>query len=188
MRRYYLKEGDQSSADGVVLEGEETCTHYGTAMTYLGAKVYCRTCKTVGFIVGKGPRLPDTMMDKEMALDGDICACKCDPPPVMIASQSDSFQDIDSGPLAPLPEEKGPSQPYETSSVRDYSQRFFVCDSSTGKPLRNRRFIADVEGEQQLGRTDGDGYATIETESPKTFRVHILFSSPKRDLIPGDGM
>jgi uncharacterized Zn-binding protein involved in type VI secretion len=188
MRRYYLKKDDQSSAGGVVLEGEETCMHYGTAMTYLGAKVYCHTCKTVGLIVGQGPRLSDTMMGKEAALDGDVCICKCDPPPVMIASQNDSFQELDSPALNPL---HTAAQSHKASKAqspqRRYSQRVFVWDSATGEPLKSQRFIADAEGVQQFGRTDQEGYATIETDIPKSFRIHIVFVSPKRDLTPSPG-
>lgn len=30
MQRFLLKKGDKSTADGDVLEGEESCTHHGT--------------------------------------------------------------------------------------------------------------------------------------------------------------
>lgn len=190
MRRYYLKKGDRSSADGVILEGEETCTHYGTALAYLGAKIYCNTCKTEGFIAGKGPRLSDRIMGKESALDGDICICKCDPPPVLIASQDTDCQEVDAEAFTRrLVEEKSSQtdKAVNTSSDRKYSRRVFVWDSVTGEPLKNRRFIADVGGEQQSGRTDADGYATVETGDSKMFRIHVVFSSPKRDLTPSEG-
>ncbi|CAD6530438.1 hypothetical protein LMG28727_02657 [Paraburkholderia kirstenboschensis] len=191
MRRYHLKQGDHSSAGGIVLEGEETCTHFGTAMTYLGAKVYCPTCKTVGVIAGKGPRLSDTMMGKEAALDGDICVCNCEPPPVMSASQNNSYQQVNPGALAlsPLANESAwPHTAPSSMSSHKYSQRIFIADSVTGEPLRNRSFIVDVEGEQRSGETDGDGYAELATNSSQAFRIHIVFSSPKRELSPHPGV
>ncbi|MGN7102204.1 PAAR domain-containing protein [Ralstonia holmesii] len=102
MRRNFLKKGDGSTAGAEVLEGEETCTHNGTALTFIGAKVYCYACKTVGLIAAQGPRWPDFMMEKEQALEGDICICKCQPPPIMIASQNDSFQSFEHHELAAL--------------------------------------------------------------------------------------
>lgn len=162
MRRYHLKQGDRSSAGGVVLEGDPTSTHHGTAMTYLGAKVYCHTCKTVGFIVGQGPRLPDRMMGGEAALDGDTCACKCEPSPVMIASQTNSFQTLDSRALARASRQDQTSLQQDTPVPRPpqwHSQRVFVSDSTTGEPLRNQRFVADIEGDQQLGRRSLIAYA-----------------------------
>ncbi|MBY4712645.1 MULTISPECIES: PAAR domain-containing protein [Burkholderia cepacia complex] len=88
MKRYLLKKGDKSSNGGVVIEGVENCTHHGTALTYVGAQVYCHGCKSVGHIAPKGPRWPDLMHGKQQALDGDICVCKCQPSPVMIAAYS----------------------------------------------------------------------------------------------------
>lgn len=190
MRRYYLKKGDWSSAGGVVLEGEETCTHQGTATTYLGAKVYCPTCKTTGVIVGQGPRLRYTVMGKEAALDGDICLCECEPPPVMTASQNDSYQQLNPDELKLMPRAYQSVSPYPASAAPScdrYSQSVFAYDSVTGEPLRNRRFIADVEGEQRSGRTDANGYARLETDRPAEFRIHIVFSSPRRELAPASG-
>ncbi|TCF97915.1 hypothetical protein BZM26_28430 [Paraburkholderia strydomiana] len=163
---------------GIVLEGEETCTHYGTAMTYLGAKVYCPTCKTVGVIAGKGPRLSDTMMGKEAALDGDICVCNYEPPPVMSASQNNSYQQVNPGALAlsPLTNESAwPHTAPSSMSSHKYSQRIFIADSVTGEPLRNRSFIVDVEGEQRSGETDGDGTRSLRPTVRKHFES-TLFS------------
>lgn len=87
MIRCNLVEGDRSSANGVTLEGIPQDTIDGKCMAFLGAKVYCPACKSTGQIVGVGPRHPNESMGKEEALDGDICVCECDPPPIMIASQ-----------------------------------------------------------------------------------------------------
>ncbi|WP_157661798.1 PAAR domain-containing protein [Burkholderia ubonensis] len=96
MKRYLLKVGDVSSNGGVVIEGIPNCTHHGMEITFVGARVECRGCNSTGFIVAQGPRWPHTMMGKEQALDGDICSCKCTPPPVMIASQTTAFHTFES--------------------------------------------------------------------------------------------
>jgi hypothetical protein len=59
-----------------------------------------------------------------------------------------------------------------------------VRDSVTGEPVINRDFIADIEGARQFGRTDGQGYARIESNGDRPFNIHVIFSSPKRVLKP----
>ncbi|BAO88531.1 PAAR domain-containing protein [Caballeronia cordobensis] len=94
MRRYYLREGDKSTAGGVVTEGARNCTIYGIPQTYVDARVWCPTCNSEGRIVGIGPRWPDSIFGKEVALSDDICSCKCDPPPRMLASQTTDYQEL----------------------------------------------------------------------------------------------
>lgn len=189
MRRYYLKRDDRSNAGGVVMEGEPSCMHYGTPFTYIGAKVFCPACKTTGRIAAKWPRLSDSMMGREAALEGDICLCACHPPPRMIASQHDSFQEIEvEEKTAARPADAVQSEPIQTESPAPrYAQRVQVRDSSTGMPLRHQPYRVEVNGAQTYGRTDEEGVATIETDAPSAFRIHIVFAAPKRALTPSQG-
>ncbi|QBQ98229.1 PAAR domain-containing protein [Paraburkholderia pallida] len=77
MRRAILKKGDKTTAGGTVLEGIENCTHQGTPITFIGAKIWCPACNSMGVIGWKGPHHADTMMGKQKALEGDLCLCKC---------------------------------------------------------------------------------------------------------------
>ena len=95
VRRSLLLKGDVSSAGGVVLDGEETSKHYDTPLTYIGARVHCPACKSEGVIAARGPRWPHSIVGKEQALEGDICVCKCQPFPVMVASQFTSYEEFD---------------------------------------------------------------------------------------------
>ncbi|MFL9987652.1 PAAR domain-containing protein [Paraburkholderia sediminicola] len=100
MKRSYLKLGDKSSAGGTVMEGIPLMNHDGTELTFVGATVTCPACKDSGHIVAKGPRWPGDLMGKQAALEGDVCACKCYPLPVMLASQSDMTMSFESHELA----------------------------------------------------------------------------------------
>lgn len=91
MRRAILKVGDKTTAGGTVLEGIDCCMHHGTPITFIGAQIWCPQCHSTGRIGWKGPHRIATMMGKQQALEGDICICMCDPPPVCLASQHDSF-------------------------------------------------------------------------------------------------
>lgn len=95
MRRSYIKRGDKTTNGGVVLDGLERCLHHGTELSYLEAKVYCPRCKGVGTIAPHGPRRPGTLMGRRAALEGDLCLCRCDPPPQLVASQWDMFQSFE---------------------------------------------------------------------------------------------
>jgi hypothetical protein len=64
----------------------------------------------------------------------------------------------------------------------------FVWDSVAAQPLRNRDYVADVAGVRQSGKTDGDGYAKIETDGGQPVEIHVLFASPKRKLKPYQGV
>lgn len=65
MRRAILKLGDKSTNGGVVTEGIDSCTHHGTPITFIGAKVWCNGCKSEGVIGWKGPhRTKSYILDK----------------------------------------------------------------------------------------------------------------------------
>ena len=118
MKRAFLKKGDVSDCGGVVVEGLDTMFHNGTAITFLGAKVACPVCKTIGVIIGEGPRFDlDNLTGRRMALDKDRCGCKCSPLPYMIASQSTMTISVAAGQdtpteSAPLTAEQAKSAPH----------------------------------------------------------------------------
>ncbi|MFM0258052.1 PAAR domain-containing protein [Paraburkholderia sediminicola] len=87
MARRIILKGDKTDRNGEVLEGVATSMFEGRPIAYHGAPVFCHTCNTQGVIVGDGPSLPMTFMGKQLALENDICKCKCEPPPRLVASQ-----------------------------------------------------------------------------------------------------
>jgi uncharacterized Zn-binding protein involved in type VI secretion len=138
LKRSYLKVGDKSSVSGTVVEGIPDTTHHGTELTFVGAAVACPACKTVGHIVAKGPRWPGSMMGKEPALEGDICVCKCDPPPTMLASQSDMFESFESHQLASMGY-TDTGDPIEHAS-KAYDQHFRIINSD-GEPVEGLPYL-----------------------------------------------
>ncbi|WP_431307221.1 PAAR domain-containing protein [Burkholderia cenocepacia] len=54
MKRYLLKVGDKSTTGGIVIEGVDSCTHHGTALTFVGAQVVCNACQSTGVIAAQG--------------------------------------------------------------------------------------------------------------------------------------
>jgi hypothetical protein len=91
MDRALIKQWDRTTVGGIVIEGVEDMEHDGTCLSFLYAKVSCPVCKTEGIIVPRGVRSDDDfmMMNRQPALELDICECKCEPKPLVLASQHD---------------------------------------------------------------------------------------------------
>ena len=178
VRRSLLLKGDVSSAGGVVLDGEETSKHYDTPLTYIGARVHCPACKSEGVIAARGPRWPHSIVGKEQALEGDICVCKCQPFPVMVASQFTSYEEFDeyhlgqmgfnadgtrTPPLASLKE----AQDDQPSTLVDHPE--LICPNMTNEEfraliLRCRDAAVGLikERERELARWSGQDRDRVE--------------------------
>lgn len=100
MRRYHIVEGDKTTADGVVQPhtgAGATFKWHGKTKSYVGDKVNCPACKSTGIIQASGSRLSFNVHQLMPALDGDLCICKCSPPPKLVHSQTVFYQDVTSG-------------------------------------------------------------------------------------------
>lgn len=120
MRRYNLTNGAKTTAGGTVYTGYTGGTINGLGMVRQGDLIFCPACSSQGVVVCVGPRLGEIWDGAEAALEGDVCRCKCDPPPKLIANQFMEFQDIDP--------EKSPSflPPPGTTSARSTAAEAFA--------------------------------------------------------------
>lgn len=120
MRRYNLTNGAKTTAGDTVYTGYTGGTINGLGMVRQGDLIFCPACSSQGVVVCGGPRLGEIWDGAEAALDGDVCRCKCDPPPKLIANQFMEFQDIDP--------EKSPSflPPPGTASARSTAAEAFA--------------------------------------------------------------
>ena len=82
MKRYHITVGAKTTADGTVITGSP---HWTIARE--GDEVDCPACDSTGLLVCDGPHLVDLMQGHPSALEGDLCRCKCDPLPRLIANQ-----------------------------------------------------------------------------------------------------
>lgn len=88
MKRYNITTGSTTTAGGRVISGCERTSFNGELISREGDRVACPACGTEGFIALIGPHLHEEWNGKQAALEGDLCICKCDPPPELIANQS----------------------------------------------------------------------------------------------------
>ncbi|WP_240702446.1 hypothetical protein [Trinickia terrae] len=194
MIRYFLARGDRAG-NAVIIDGlpNITCSNPPprVEIATLYMKTYCTACKREGFIAPKGPRLPGTAPNGEQwALSGDINVCGCNPPPVFYAERGMkmTFTAEQVATLIAPPTSTRPaatvSPPPSSRIESPHSRWFFISDSTTGEPLPNRDFIANVGGVRQAGKTDANGYAQITTDSEQPVEIHVVFKAPKRKLNP----
>ncbi len=171
MRRAILKLGDKTTSDGVVLEGIDSCRHHGTPMTFIGAKIWCPACNSEGVIGWKGPHRKATMMGKQQALEGDICLCNCDPPPVLLASQNSAWHVFDAHELG---EATGAGQSMAGSDPGRYDEQFRLVDD-TGLPRVSVRYRVLIGSNiVASGVTDSAGRTSrIVTDASQQLRLDI---------------
>jgi uncharacterized Zn-binding protein involved in type VI secretion len=175
MKRHYLKVGDKSSKDGTISEGIPGMTHEGTELAFVGASVSCPSCNSVGKIIPAGPRWPGDLMGMQAAFDGDICACKCQPHPVMIASQSDMYQSFESHELGELG--FAPSGKTLEDEANAHDQHFRVINSD-GEPVEGFPYrLKSSDGQAIQGVTSADGVTELvasDSARQVDFLLHVM--------------
>lgn len=101
MRRYYITVGAKTTVKGTVVSGWHRGSINGQAMAREGDEVKCPECDSTGTIICVGPRLSEEWEGRKPALHDDLCKCKCDPPPKLIANQTFRSQRMETGNVAP---------------------------------------------------------------------------------------
>jgi len=94
MRRYFITRGAKTTAGGTVVGGLTGFRITQVDIALEGHEVRCPMCKTTGVIVCVGPRLEQWARGRRVALSDDLCRCKCDPPPRLLADQFERFQTL----------------------------------------------------------------------------------------------
>lgn len=88
MSRRFILKGDKTDRNVLVLDGIADSSFDGRPLAYLGAPVFCTTCSAEGFVIGDGSPRTMEVMGKQVALENDLCQCKCEPLPKLLASQA----------------------------------------------------------------------------------------------------
>jgi uncharacterized Zn-binding protein involved in type VI secretion len=173
MRRYFLKFGDQAANGAVVAEGFDADTHFGVALTFVGAQMACPVCKSTGVIVANGPRMPGLCMGKQQALSGDLCVCKCDKPSSIYQSQTDTYETLTDGELA----EMG-FAPGGVPLLYYHDEQLTLRDQRTKWPLAGIVYrVSNGSTVIASGKTDGNGRTErIRTDDSRSIVIEIARS------------
>jgi hypothetical protein len=100
MIRYQIFENDVTTAGGIVQPhtgGGKSFIWHNRLASNIGDKIKCPACGSVGYIEATGMRRPFDNHKDIPALDGDLCICKCNPPPVLKHSQTSFRHNVAGG-------------------------------------------------------------------------------------------
>jgi len=111
VKRYNITTGATTTAGGKVISGLERTSFNGQMIAREGDRVACPACGTEGVIALVGPHLHEDWGGKQAALEGDLCLCKCDPPPELIACQRFKCQVFETQPQRAAFTWTGPNTP-----------------------------------------------------------------------------
>ncbi|WP_174769867.1 PAAR domain-containing protein [Paraburkholderia hayleyella] len=176
MRRYLIVLGDKTTAGGVVIQAEESHRNHGKPLAYHGAQIYCHACKTTGHIYNVPPYRPMELMGKQVALENDICICKCNPPPRLIASQHNASMSFESGELAAMGlHSNGSAIAKEERATRGAFDERFVLKDGRGNRLADTHYTIRLpSGELKHGATDSQGYTLrYQTDSAGNIAIYL---------------
>lgn len=93
--RYHVTLGAKTTAGGRVVSASSARSIEGVKVAVEDDKITCPKCKSMGVIKPDGPRLRETCDGKQVALQDDLCVCKCARPPRLITTQALVRQQVD---------------------------------------------------------------------------------------------
>lgn len=186
MHKAAIRHGDPTTTRGFVMAHSSTIHDDGKKVALSGDEATCGNCKGTFKILGTGKGMSEN--GRDVVVEGDLVLCPCKKNRVIIGSNPGIFLNADGGAgtaigAQPIAASASPSAS-QSPGKPQCARRIFVWDSTTGNPVADRAFLAEVSGKMLSGRTDGQGYATIKTDGEQSVNIHILFSSPRRDLKP----
>ncbi|MHA6855820.1 hypothetical protein ACQUK4_10895, partial [Ralstonia pseudosolanacearum] len=111
-----------------------------------------------------------------VSLEGDICVCKCNPPPRLIASQNTASMSFDEEELRRMGLTADGKPLVAASPASVFDDRFQILDASTGEPIANAEYaIERANGEVEHGITDQHGrtHLLTATEQAEVVRIYV---------------
>jgi uncharacterized Zn-binding protein involved in type VI secretion len=86
-KRYLITLGAPTSSGGKVTTATSGRLIAGVPVALEGDRVHCPHCGADGEIKPDGPRLTERWNGREVALQDDLCMCKCSPSPKLVSAQ-----------------------------------------------------------------------------------------------------
>jgi uncharacterized Zn-binding protein involved in type VI secretion len=173
MRRYTVTLGSPTSAGGQVSSAGSACVIDGVPVALEGDTVACPACRSVGRILCVGPRIPETWNGRHVALENDLCICRCTPSPRLLASQTTRCQVLkDTGHALSHPPEPGPRG-------GGRGRRLVLLDAASGAPLAHREYaVARQSGLLEFGMSDAHGQthllvSSLASEGQEAYDIYL---------------
>ncbi|HEY0062863.1 MAG TPA: PAAR domain-containing protein [Telluria sp.] len=177
MRRYTITLGASTTSGGKVISASSDGNIDGLPIALEGDLVTCPVCRTAGKILCVGPRIPESWNGKNVALENDLCICRCASAPKLLPNQNRRCQVIkDSG--------RALSHPVEAPVARGapthvYTDRFALLDERDGSPLARREYaVVRASGRLEFGTCDAQGHTHLLSTTAQSECVEIYAQGP----------
>ena len=161
MKRYHIILGASTSAGGKVISASSACLINGVRIALEGDQIFCPACKSPGKIALCGTRIPESWNGKQVALQDDLCLCRCPSPPRLIAIQSLKCQSVEGGSaISPEAAASLARQQIQSDALKDPKDQIVLrlIDDYSQQPLASRRYRLEFPSKVVEGQTDSDGY------------------------------
>ena len=176
--RSFIRAHDRTTSNGDI-RARSTGVTVGTPpvnVCFEGDPVACPACKSTGITKCVPPYRPSTGPDGRQAnLDGDLCICKCFPPPRLKASFHNSFMGFESHEIATMP---GASDwlayAGHVEEITRYDQFFQAVDKVTGKPATGFSYGLKTNASEIHETLYTDG-ATAKAYSQDQLQVELMY-------------
>ncbi|MRW92676.1 hypothetical protein GJ699_22005 [Duganella sp. FT80W] len=173
MQRYHITLGASTSAGGKVISASSCCSINGIAVALEGDTLLCPACRSQGKIRIFGPRIPESWNGKQVALQDDLCVCKCTPPPRLIANQSLKCQSVGGAPADDHTATQTASaarEEMQSAALGDDAQQVALrfLDELTQAPLDAKRYRLELSDKVIEGVTDSHGYTQPITAADRS--------------------
>jgi uncharacterized Zn-binding protein involved in type VI secretion len=160
MKRYTITLGAKTTCGGKVISASANGRINGVPIALENDSISCPACLCEGKILCVGPRLPEKWNGKQVALENDLCICRCSPAPRLIANQTLRCQNLEScgGPDETSAQKRPAGAQTVPNAVYAYDLDFLLIDEVTGRPLANCPYVIELANEQHIdGRSDTAG-------------------------------
>ncbi len=164
MHRYHITLGASTSAGGKVISATSCCSIDGVIVALEGDAIFCPACKSPGKIKIFGPRIPESWNGKQVALQDDLCLCKCASPPRLIANQRHKYQvvggaaDTSAGTAEQTATTAREAIQAAALGEQPAQVALRLLDDVTRAPIVGRRYRLELPGRVIEGVTDNGGY------------------------------
>ena len=179
MRRYIITLGAATTTAGKVISASSESKIDGVPIALEGDLVTCPACKSAGKILCVGPRIPETWKGKNVALENDLCICRCAAHPRLRPSQYMRSQVIkDTGSALSNPAHLNAARGGPTQV---YSDKFVLLEENDGAPLANREYaVVRASGKLEFGTSDKQGQTHLLSATAQPESVEIYAQGPMR--------
>jgi uncharacterized Zn-binding protein involved in type VI secretion len=171
-KRYHITLGATSTAGGKVTSASSMMSIQGTRMALEDDKVFCPACNSEGVIKLDGPRVSESFNGRQVALADDLCMCKCNPPPRLVANQTVRFQNINAerhaAQVAAADTDLANAPPAEDKSDRvEDAIPIRLLHPATREPLQYRSYKLQLNDGVIEGTTNAEGCTRPLTASER---------------------